>query len=91
MIFKNGKLYDVLKYFALIVFNAIGVFYKAIAEIWNLPYGNEIALTCSALALFVGTLIGISSYKYNKTELIDEYDQEAENSLEFEVDEKGED
>lgn len=66
MIFKNSKLYDVLKYFALIVFNAIGVFYKALAEIWNLPYGNEIALTCSALALFVGTLIGISSYKFNK-------------------------
>lgn len=66
MIFKNSKLYDVLKYFSLIVFNAIGVFYKALAEIWNLPYGNEIALTCSALALFVGTLIGISSYKFNK-------------------------
>lgn len=69
MIFKNNKIYNVLKYLALVVFNAIGVFYKGIAEIWNLPYGNEIALTCSALALLVGTLIGISSYKYNNLEL----------------------
>ena len=68
MIFKNNKLYDILKYLALIVFNATGIFYKALAEIWNLPYGTEIALTCEALALFVGTLIGISSYKYNKAE-----------------------
>ena len=66
MIFKNGKVYDVLKYLALIGFNAVGVFYKAFAEIWNLPYGNQVALTCSALALFVGTLIGISSSRYNK-------------------------
>lgn len=66
MIFKNGKVYDVLKYLALIGFNAVGVFYKAIAEIWNLPYGNQVALTCSALALLVGTLIGISSHQYNK-------------------------
>lgn len=81
MIFKNDKIYNILKYFALVVFNAIGVFYKGIAEIWNLPYGNEVALTCSALSLLVGTLIGVSSYKYNKTELIEQYYQEEENSL----------
>lgn len=79
MIFKNSKLYDVLKYLALIVFNAIGVFYKAIAEIWNLPYGNEIALTCSALALLVGTLIGISSHNYNNMEV--EVDEEEKDLL----------
>lgn len=72
MIFKNNKVYNVLKYLALIVFNALGVFYKTIAEIWNLLYGNEVALTCSALALLVGTLIGISSYKYNNLEVNEE-------------------
>ena len=76
MIFKNSKVYDVLKYLALIGFNAVGVLYKAVAEIWNLPYGNQVALTCSALALFVGTLIGISSYSYNNVELEDTEDDE---------------
>lgn len=76
MIFKNSKLYDVLKYLALIVFNAIGVFYKTIAEIWEIPYGDQVALTCSALALFVGTLIGISSYKYNNIEIETDYSED---------------
>ena len=76
MIFKNSKVYDVLKYLALIVFNAIGVFYKTIAEIWNLPYGNQVALTCSALALLVGTLIGVSSYKYNNAEVETDYTED---------------
>lgn len=75
MIFKNNKTYNVLKYLALIVFNAIGVFYKTLSEIWNLPYGNEISLTCSALALLVGTLIGISSYKFNSLEVNEERDK----------------
>lgn len=76
MIFKNSKVYDVLKYLALIGFNAVGVFYKAVAEIWNLPYGNQVALTCSALALLVGTLIGISSHNYNSIETEEPEDNE---------------
>lgn len=69
MIFKNNKTYDILKYFALVVFDAIGVAYKGLAEVWNLPYGNQIMTTCSILALFVGTLIGVSSHKYNNIEI----------------------
>jgi hypothetical protein len=77
MIFKNSKIYDILKYLSLIVFNAIGIFYKALAEIWKLPYGTQVALTCEALALFVGTLIGISSHKYNSAQVeINEEDEE---------------
>ena len=78
MIFKNNKTYDVLKYLALVVFDAIGVFYKTIAEIWNLPYGNQIMLTCSALALLVGTLIGLSSHKFNNLEEETDYSEDDE-------------
>lgn len=85
MVFKNNKVYDVLKYLALVVFDAIGVAYKGIAEVWNLPYGSEIMQTCVILSIFVGTLIGISNYKYNKTELIAQYDQEEENAMEIET------
>lgn len=90
MIFKNNKVYDILKYMALVVFDAIGIAYKGLAEIWDLPYGNEIMMTCSILAIFVGTLIGISSHKYNKTELLDEYYQEEENAMAMETNEEGE-
>lgn len=61
-----NKLYDVLKWISLVALNAIGVCYKSIAMIWHLPYGTEVLATCSAIALCIGTLIGISTVQYNK-------------------------
>lgn len=62
----NDKVYDVLKWLALIALNAIGVLYKTLATIWGWPFGEEILTTCAALALFIGTLLGISTAEYNK-------------------------
>lgn len=62
----SDKAYNILKWICMVALNAIGVFYKTIAIIWSLPYGNEVALTCSALALCIGTLIGISTAEYYK-------------------------
>lgn len=67
MILKN-KMYDILKWISLIALDAIGVAYKGIAEIWNLPYGTQVMATCSVLSVLIGTLIGISTYNYNKKE-----------------------
>ena len=66
MLFKNSKLYDALKWIALVGLNALGAAYESPAPVWNLPFGDEVAKTCSILALLIGTLIGVSSYKYNK-------------------------
>ena len=60
------KVYDVLKWLALVFFDAIGVLYKSIATIWNFPYGDEVLATCAAIALFIGAIIGISSAQYYK-------------------------
>ena len=60
----SDKAYQILKWVALIALNAVGVFYKTIATIWNLPAGDEVCATCSALALCIGTLIGISTAEY---------------------------
>lgn len=68
----NNKLYDILKWVALIGLNAIGELYKTLASIWDLPYGNEILQTCSAIALCIGILIGVSTYNYNRIELDDD-------------------
>lgn len=69
MLFKNSKIYDVLKWTALVGLNAVGVAYESLSQVWNLPFGDEVAKTCSILALLIGTLIGVSSYKYNKAEV----------------------
>lgn len=62
------KVYDVLKWLSLVVFNAIGVLYKTLSAVWNLSYGEEVMTTCAAIALFLGALIGISTAEYRKTE-----------------------
>lgn len=62
----NDKLYDILKWIALIALDAIGLFYNTLCGIWGWPYGDEVLATCAALSLFIGALIGVSSAKYNK-------------------------
>ena len=65
MILPN-KLYDVLKWVALICLPAMAVFYFTIAKIWGLPYEAEIPATINAIAVLIGALIGISNKNYNK-------------------------
>ena len=62
----NDKLYDVLKWVALVALDAVGVCYKALAAVWALPYGDEVLTTCAAVALCLGTLLGVSSAQYYK-------------------------
>ena len=88
MILKD-KNYDILKTIALIMPLFI-VLYEAIGKIWNIPYTEQITLTLTSINAFIGGLVKISNIKYNKTELIDEYDQEEENSMEYETNEEGE-
>ena len=66
MIFKNNKVYNVLKYLALVVFDAIGLAYEQLAEVWDLPYGTQVMRTCVIISTLVGALIGLSNAKYNK-------------------------
>lgn len=63
--FTNAT-YDVLKKIAQYVLPALGTLYFAIASIWGLPYGEEIVGTITAVDAFLGALLGISTYQYNK-------------------------
>ena len=60
------KVYDVLKWLSLVVFNAVGVLYKTLAAVWGWPFGEELMTSCAAVALFIGALIGISTAEYRK-------------------------
>lgn len=62
----NDKVYNVLKWVALIALPACAVLYFTLAKIWGLPYGAEITATINAVALFIGALIGVSQYNINK-------------------------
>jgi hypothetical protein len=61
-----NKVYDVLKWLALVFFDAFGLLYQTLANVWGLPYGEQVMKTCVAIALFIGTLIGVSCVQYYK-------------------------
>lgn len=62
----SNKVYDVLKWIALYVLPAVGTLYFALAGIWNLPYGEQVVGTITALDAFLGVILGISTTHYNK-------------------------
>ena len=74
----NNKLYDVLKWIALIVLPAIGTLYFALAGIWELPFGEEIVGTIVAIETFLGAVLGISNAQYKKSSNKDESEEEEE-------------
>jgi hypothetical protein len=63
----SNKVYDILKWIALIALDSIGLLYNTLSSIWGFPYGDEVLATCTALSVFLGALIGISTAQYNKT------------------------
>ncbi len=63
----SNKVYDILKWIALIALDALGLLYKTLAAIWGWSFGDEVLATCTALSLCLGTLLGISTAKYNKS------------------------
>jgi hypothetical protein len=62
----SNQLYDVLKWIAQYALPALGTLYFALSSIWGLPYGEEIIGTITAVDIFLGVLLGISSAAYNK-------------------------
>ncbi len=62
----SNKTYDVLIFIAQIVLPALATLYAALAAIWNLPCAKEIPATIMAIDTFLGTILKISSNKYNK-------------------------
>lgn len=68
----SNKVYDVLKFIALIVLPALATFYSTIAGIWNLPYGKEISATITAIDVLLGACLMLSSKNYNKNNVTDE-------------------
>lgn len=63
----SNKLYDALKWIALVALPAIGTLYFALAGIWGFPYAEQVVGTITALDTFIGVILGISTAQYNKT------------------------
>jgi len=66
----TNKTYNILKWIAQYLFPAIGTLYFALSSIWGLPFGEQIIGTITALDIFLGVILGVSSSSYNKTTAI---------------------
>ena len=60
----TDKVYNILKYCALIAIPAIGTFYTTVASLWAWPYITEVSGTILAFDTLLGAFIGISSARY---------------------------
>ena len=61
----DNKWYDILKWVAIVALPALSTFIVVISKIWGWPeLGSMIAQTITAVALMIGSLLGISSHLY---------------------------
>jgi hypothetical protein len=62
----SNKVYDVLKWIAMVVLPAIAALYSGLAGIWGFPYGEQIVGTVVIVDTFLGTILQISNTQYKK-------------------------
>lgn len=63
----TGKLYNALKFLALVALPAVGTLYFTLAGIWGLPAAEEVVGTIVAVDTFLGVILQISSTNYNSS------------------------
>lgn len=64
--YLNNKAYDFLKWLAQFLLPALATLYFALSKIWGFPFGEEVVGTISAIDVFLGAILGISSMEYDK-------------------------
>lgn len=61
----SNKVYDVLKYVAIIALPALAVFVKTVFPIWDIPLSEQISTTIMGADALLGALLCISTAQYN--------------------------
>ena len=59
----SSKLYDILKILCPIL-GAVSALYVALADVWMLPFAQQISGTIGAVIAFLGSIMQISSKTY---------------------------
>lgn len=64
----SNKVYDTLKWIAMLFLPALATLVRVIFAIWSIPYGEEISATIVAINTFLGAVLGISNLNYKETD-----------------------
>lgn len=69
MVFKNSRIYDVLKWAALICLPAVTVFLNTVLPVWGVDAGvvSAVVTTASAVGTLLGALLCVSNVQYKAT------------------------
>ena len=62
--FLNNKVYNILKWVAIIVLPALNGLWDELASAWGFPYEVQISKTISAVAVFLGAILVVSTVQY---------------------------
>ena len=60
----KNEVYDFLKRIALVVLPALATLVITVFQIWDIPYGEQIGATITAIDTALGVILGISSRNY---------------------------
>lgn len=71
----SNKTYDVLKIVSILIIPVIA-FFTSLADIWEFPYQLQILKTLTAIEVFVGALLKISSDNYHEENKPESYGAE---------------
>lgn len=61
-----NKVYDVLKWVAMVVLPALATLYLGLSNTWGLQFGEEISATITLVNTFLGAVLMVSTNQYNK-------------------------
>ena len=62
----NDRVYDILKWVAILFLPALAILIRTVFAIWNIPLGEQISDTITALQVFLGAILGVSSIRYKE-------------------------
>lgn len=63
----SNKTYDILAWIGRLLLPALATLILAVFKIWELPYGEAIAATVSALAFFLNSILKKEANGYSPT------------------------
>lgn len=67
----NDKIYEILKWVALIALPALATLVSVVLPLWNIcdeSMTTAVVGTITAVSTFLGTLLGVSTMKYRKNQ-----------------------
>lgn len=60
----SNKVYDILKWVAIIVLPALAILVEGVFPLWGIPYAMEISKTLDYVGVFLGSVLLVSNVNY---------------------------